>query len=995
MSYSPNLSNRPAFVKACGDRKRFAADIIRSVQNPDDFKKLYEHIFPNNAAPNVKLPDGYREILQGTLLDGKAISDVQLENVRSNLMEALREPTSALSVEIDEKTRGKLQKVVMVTAPNWVSTFRPVEDVVEKFANEAVDKLPLPKKNLSMLQGPVTILLLLFAVMMISFVVRMMIATSGGVSESMMIKQLVGSQYDVSNSIPFNQNTDATKSNIFETIISKQLSKPQLSNSYGILPGFVAYEILQVGILILYMVLLPFVLILSNASKMFGMRNMEFIETVESMLFSFNRGYTNRPRFSDGDKIRFVKKLMKAEDGAAVINPTFYYSLDEIKAIIKNRIKNTPFDKTLQSNYDTFVNNNLKRFLYMEKSGENIGKYKVNDDTITSALDSFNLFQFSGEQIGEYLGQLPDFLTSMGRGAFSYPVLVQQSTKNSFKIESQFYWDTFDMHYMKIQPGFPANRSPEFKLRVGVDPTSRSYYAKDLYVQFQDGTVDVVDYEKMVNEQAAAAASATASAGGEEVALDAAGNVAPSASKPKSDNPSYLRVRKEDSSEQTALNAVSSYLRSFGVFSGFIGSTSTILILLILIVKTLDNMSGSYSGFNPNLFEKMIFVSSDAYYNWIKRSDVGKADVAKFTRFITESNVRIKVVDTSKATNDKEKIDTLIDYYNSDVSSSSFVSNQIFYYICYILCIITLPYTALWLTLGTADTSMVFDILGPMGMKDNWGMLTAPIILALISIILFIVAMVYLSKTPFHGADDKDNKADYWQTTENNDGTSPMKANKDFKDSLAKTWRFLTANGDSTSSLSQMNQDKRLLTSGSIFNSNAFYRSRVIFITNQQDLAGYYTKFVQPLNISSKEIKEGYNSMDVKGNGDTNASGTVTTALTAVMVVSAIFVAGPFLYNMATQGQSSLEAGSHNLLKSGTAVSKFLTSYLGDKKNNFVMMGVIWSLMGLLSIYPIVKLASYDEDVVVGVSKKGKMYSTELAYGSVAYISKDAITKNR
>jgi hypothetical protein len=146
------------------------------------------------------------------------------------------------------------------------------------------------------------------------------------------------------------------------------------------------------------MVLLPFVLILSNASKMFGLRNMEFIETVESMLFSFNRGYTKRPRFNDGDKIKFVKKLMKAEDGAVVINPTFFYTLDEIKAIIKNRIKeDTPFGKTLEGNYEKFVNNNLKRFLVMEKSGENIGKYKVNDDNIISALDSFNLFQFSGE----------------------------------------------------------------------------------------------------------------------------------------------------------------------------------------------------------------------------------------------------------------------------------------------------------------------------------------------------------------------------------------------------------------------------------------------------------------------------------------------------------------------------------------------------------------------------------------------------------------------
>ena len=995
MSYSPNLSNRPAFVKACGDRKRFAADIIRSVKNPEDYKKLYEHIFPNNAAPNVKLPDGYREILQGTLLDGKAISDVQLENVRSNLMESLREPTSALSVELDEKTRGKLQKVVMVTAPNWVSTFRPVEEVVEKFDNEVVDKIPFPNKNFSMLQGPVTILLLLVGVMMISFVVRMMIATSGGISEGMMLKQLAGGSYDVSNSLVFNSQTDATKSNLFESVISNQLAKPQLSNSYGILPGFVAYEIFQVGILILYIVLLPFVLILSNISKMMGLRNLEFIETVESMLFSFNKGYSDRPRFSSGDKFKFVKTLFVSNGGSVVLNPSLHYKLNEIKAVIKNNIKPTSFDKVLKGDYDNFVDKNLKRFLEMDKSsGENYGKYKVGEDQVVQALDSFNLFQFSGEQIKDYLGQLPDFLTSMGRGAFSYPVLVQQANKNCFKVESQFYWDTFDMHYMKIQPGFPAGRLPEFKLKVSVDPTTRTYKADDLYVQFQDGTVDVMEYEMMVSEQAAAAVSKAVSEGGEEVVMDAAGNVIPSSVKPKADNPNYLRVRKEGSSEQTGLNMVSSYLRNFGVFSGFIGSTSTILLLLIVIMKTLDNMSGSYSGFDSSLFEKMIFVSSDAYYGWVKRSDVNKSDVAKFTRYVTESNKRIKIVDVSAATNDTDRINTLIDYYNTDVASSSFVSNQIFYYICYILCIITLPYTALWLTLGTADTSMVFDILGPMGMKDNWGLLAAPIVLALTSIILFIVSMVYLSKSWFYTSDDKDNKPRYWGTQETNNLKAPMKPEKDYWLDMAKTWRFLTANGDATKSISQWLQDKRLLTSGSIFNSNAFLRSRVLFITNQQDLAGYYKKFIQPLNISSTQIKEGFESMNVSGEGDTNAGSTVRTALLAVMIVSAIFVAGPFLYNMATQGQSSLETGTQNLLSSGTAISKFLTSYLGDKKNNMVMMGVFWGLMALLNIYPIVKLASVDKDIVVGVRNDGKMESTELAYGSVAYISKDSITQN-
>ena len=134
--------------------------------------------------------------------------------------------------------------------------------------------------------------------------------------------------------------------------------------------------------------------------------------------------------------------------------------------------------------------------------------------------------------------------------------------------------------------------------------------------------------------------------------------------------------------------------------------------------------------------------------------------------------------------------------------------------------------------------------------------------------------------------------------------------------------------------------------------------------------------------------------MNVSGEGDTNAGSTVRTALLAVMIVSAIFVAGPFLYNMATQGQSSLETGTQNLLSSGTAISKFLNGYLGDKKNNMVMMGVFWGLMALLNIYPIVKLASVDKDIVVGVRNDGKMESTELAYGSVAYISKDSITQN-
>jgi hypothetical protein len=76
MAYSPNETQRPAFVKACANRRRFVADIIRSVKDDADYKILYEHIFPDRVAPNVKLPQGYKEILEGTLLDGSVISDV-------------------------------------------------------------------------------------------------------------------------------------------------------------------------------------------------------------------------------------------------------------------------------------------------------------------------------------------------------------------------------------------------------------------------------------------------------------------------------------------------------------------------------------------------------------------------------------------------------------------------------------------------------------------------------------------------------------------------------------------------------------------------------------------------------------------------------------------------------------------------------------------------------------------------------------------------------
>ena len=115
---------------------------------------MYEYLFPNSVAPNVKLPQGYRDILEGKLMDGAEISDVQLENVRSNLMEELRKDNSPLSIKLDDTSRDAITKVVLITSPEWSSTFKPEDEIVEGkegFANSDADKLPIPKKNYYML----------------------------------------------------------------------------------------------------------------------------------------------------------------------------------------------------------------------------------------------------------------------------------------------------------------------------------------------------------------------------------------------------------------------------------------------------------------------------------------------------------------------------------------------------------------------------------------------------------------------------------------------------------------------------------------------------------------------------------------------------------------------------------------------------------------------------------------------------------------------------
>ena len=56
----------------------------------------------------MTLPEGYRDILRGTLLDGREISSEQLENVRSNLQEQLRVDTTALCTILSDETRIQL-----------------------------------------------------------------------------------------------------------------------------------------------------------------------------------------------------------------------------------------------------------------------------------------------------------------------------------------------------------------------------------------------------------------------------------------------------------------------------------------------------------------------------------------------------------------------------------------------------------------------------------------------------------------------------------------------------------------------------------------------------------------------------------------------------------------------------------------------------------------------------------------------------------------------
>ena len=98
-----------------------------------------------------------------------------------------------------------------------------------------------------MLQGPITLLLMLFAVMALSLVVRLLVSASGAQSQSMMIKQLLMKHPSYPNVEPgaliFNKTSGAPESELYKSIVANELVPPQINNSYAIIPGFLLYEL--------------------------------------------------------------------------------------------------------------------------------------------------------------------------------------------------------------------------------------------------------------------------------------------------------------------------------------------------------------------------------------------------------------------------------------------------------------------------------------------------------------------------------------------------------------------------------------------------------------------------------------------------------------------------------------------------------------------------------------------------------------------------------
>lgn len=995
MAYYPSVKQRPSFVKACADRKRFVADIMRAVKDSDDYKVLFEHIFPDKAAPHVKLPDGYRDVLQGALLDGAEISDESLENVRSNLMEELRKKDTKLSQKLSKKTRGTLEKVVMVTSPEWVSTFRPTEDLHEDFTDRDATKEPLPVKDMEMLHGPVTYIFLLLGVMIISFVVRMLLAASQSSTDDSVLRMGLGAIYQPGKALA-SRSINSAKYSVdmapgVESLIRNQLAPPQMFNSFGMLPGFILYELMQVATVLIYLALMPFILIVANTAKMFSVRNMEFVESVESMLFQFNKGYTKQLRFKAGDKNNLVKLLFGKN---ATLRSSGYYSLDEIVNEMKSVVaidNNARMTRLLEGKYEGFVKQNMKRFMRMnEEPGDNYGKYQITEDAVLSATDSYNLLDLNGANMAKLMLTIPDFLSKMGQSAFSYPMLVKVS-ETEFKFVPNYYFETYTVEYLKVPHSYPEGQVPQFTFDVRKNISSGSLEVKQMRVKFPGG----IELEDSLSTTQNTSNPIYGSSNSQDTGKGSR----------------YLEVRNETKSDssQSMTNMAASFLRSVGVYAGFLGSASLVLLVLLTITRVLDNMFGSYISYRNELFERKIFVTSDAYYNWIDRSDVNREDVSKMNTFITRTNVHMKIVDMSKLNNDEDKVKELIDVYNKDVGTTTFIRNQMFTYVMYLLCLITIPYVLPWLA-GLGSSRLAYNMLAPMGLDGgNMYLLGGPVVTLLIMAGCFVSVVIYMSQRWFKeipqkkdGKKDPKDRRYEWKTTSDMDDSdmtrAPMKVNMGKKHGptrhhASKTLRFLTANGSYCCGLEQDSQQTRVLQNNNIFNATAFERSRVMFITNSDDLHGYYLKFIRPVmkdHHKKVPVDNSIKHMKMNNYGSSTTS-LYLNSLIAVGVVSGVLIFWPMIKSVVFSGaQSGIQQEQGNILKNALPVMKLLEEYVGDLKHGSNLMYILGgqAAMVLATLWPIMEIASSSKHISTAThtTAGGKMEATELAYGSLPYI---------
>lgn len=1003
-----HTTDRPAFVKACANRRRFVADIIRSIQNPEDYKILFEYVFPSKPAPNVTLPGGYKKILEGALLDGNSISDVQLENLRSDLMEALRKERSPLSLSLSPETTAKLEKVVMVTSPGWISTFQPTTEMVstEHFFNSSNDTTPqipgnkqidnvahLPQQNIQALRGPVGFVFLTIGFLIMAIVVRWMMSSVQFNSDSYALKQAsIDASYGTNSKFRVFNNANETTGQMAESLFHNNVYSPNTFNSFIGIPGFTINMILQLAVLLLYVAILPFVLVIANMSKLIGLRNLQFIGTVESIIFVGNRHYNDTPRFTPIDQRKFIEAIQKAVaavpegggDAPVKIPLSFgkYYKIDDLINNFTHFYESTKIAKLKILLKDAkliqFVKNNLKRFMSMDDDG----KYQFTQDALEQAMDSYNLLNFKEfGDVGRTIISLPTFLEQMIRNSFSYPILVKTGQSDlTYKIVPEYFWDVSTYQYLEIPPEFQDNQIPKLSFKVSSNAITQTERVEEVDVTFKPGSG-----VKLVNKFKEAPAPAQ----GQNQDPEAI-NV-----------PKYLLVRDIQTTNRNQINPNQSaaFTRFIGLILGSVGSISVIFLILMGIVNRLEGWTGNYKEYDYSYFKKMVIVTSDAYYEWVERDDVHKVDIDKFSNFVSKTNYRIKIIDVSRKTTDQAKIDELIQVYNTDVASTSFISNQLFVRGLYILFILMLPFVAAWF-IGLLDARVTFDMYGTKGLEgfqkaEAW----LPMATIGLWLIQFIAASIQMM-IPWYIKSGKD--ANLWKTVSETPSDRPHAPMKEANTSPSKfkTYSFLTTSGnDKGSSINRSEQQVRKIHTENMYNIKGFERTRVVFITDSDDLHGYYLEQIQPHDLSNdNEIA----TDQMKTDKQYNVTIYLIFGMILFILLAGLFLLGQNLTEWKHMIGGGVEAKESNILKSGRVVMDLLFKYMGAVQQpvyySFKMFGGIsYTLLGQIILFIIVLLNLFlsnllpDNEIATGHGSGKHTHSTELAYGSLAYIERNAL----